>query len=382
MGVEDSIIIAEFTRRLNTHVARTGAAPTMEDVSAIKIRMFDDAGIVSAPLRKQIAAEFKVALKDLVQAERQVRQEICRDWNSAFDALDKCIAYVAFLNSRFIQVAGRNLTKLESKDPRCRKGCVSDTVVTGATLKCFLLISLLARSCCISSEISRLLRYGLSSGAQGRLRSLHELSVVTLLLCNDDTYEIAERYQDHAVYEMLKELRAHRRALGGSVWKRDSARDGALAQEIAEAEKAAQDARSRWGSDMAEQYGWARPAVGGRQSRGRQITFSDLESAAGADFLRGEYLNQNHHIHAGPFAAINHILDGRSLVSGRRDDDVTRGTGLRTVFLLTCSLQVICMAICAETEEYDEMLYSCELTPVANMARRRFNECPVVRRVV
>jgi hypothetical protein len=375
MNVEDSIVIAEFTRRINALVAQTRVAVTTDDVVTIQQAMFCDANITPIPMRKRIATEFKAAVTEQVLAERQLHREISREWRSAFGALDKCISLVAFLNSRLIQLMGRNLAVLDSKDPRSRAESGPDEAVTGATLKCFLLASLLSRSCGVGAEISCLLRSGLASGAQARLRSLHEISVVIQLLCNDHTYELAERYQDHAIYEMLKDLRAQVRVLEQPMWETVPGTEQTLADMTTEAEAAAQAARSRWGAAMSEQYGWARPVIDDGDRPRRQITFADLESAAGADFLRADYLSQNHHIHAGPYATINHLLDSRPPSHGWRDDDMMQIIGHRTLFILECSLQVISIAICAETEEYDEILYSYELTPFFEVAQKRLREC-------
>jgi hypothetical protein len=111
---------------------------------------------------------------------------------------------------------------------------------------------------------------------------------VITLLYNDHTYELAERYQDHACYEYLKQLRVYKKVYSDPIWRVQPGQKE-LVQEIAAVENDVREARLRWGSEIGEQYGWARPAIAGGHGRRRPITFSDLEKAAEADFLRGEY---------------------------------------------------------------------------------------------
>jgi hypothetical protein len=375
MNLEDSIIIREFRQRLSEAVYEGGIPLEDVDIPAIENDLFRNADIVPALLRDEVTTAVTAAVADQERAERELRDSLSRDWDSAFNALDRCIAFGGFLGSRFLRVISSQYELLRNKDPR-RRPDGPDQPVTGATLKCFLLISLYARSCCIASEISCLLQRGLLGGAQSRLRSLQEQTVIITLLCNDHTYEIAERYQDHACCEALKELRAYSRAFAEeSIWEESPGREGRLARLIARAEQDVHEARSRWGREIAEQYGWARPAVAGGRNLRRQITFSDLGEAAGADFLRGDYLSQNNHVHAGSYAAINHLMESGLNIYGRRDDEEIRITGSRTVMLLEFSSHAASKAISFETEEYDEMLYACEMTRTADIAHEKLREC-------
>ena len=65
------------------------------------------------------------------------------------------------------------------------------------------------------------------------------------LIRNDQTYEVAERYQDHACFEELSRLKGMKRAYSDPAWKADPALDEWIAEEIAEVEAVAEEARSR-----------------------------------------------------------------------------------------------------------------------------------------
>jgi hypothetical protein len=193
------------------------------------------------------------------------------------------------------------------------------------------------------------------------------------LLGNDHTYELAERYQDHACFEALNELRAHKRALAYPVWAKNPRRDEEIAREITAAEQEANEARARWGSEIAEQYGWARPALAGGDRWKRRIFFSDLEKAAGADFRRGLYVAENGYVHAGSYAAINHFELNELNTRGRMDEAI-RAAGWWTVNFLDFASHITSKAVAWETEEYDELLYACEMTRAADTAKREFIE--------
>ena len=371
MDLEDSIVVREFTRRINDALSK-GQLLEEVDLVGIENAILRDSDIIPAALRDEVKTALAATVSKRQQRERELSDKLSRVWGSAFDALDNCTAFAEFLCFRLFFLTVRRNDVIKSKDPRPRPGTLES--VTGAPLKCINLISLLARSCCIASEISHLLRRGFLGGAESRLRSLHEQTVVITLLSNDPTYELVERYQDHACYEVLKQLRVYKHVYSEPIW-RDKPGEDELTQQITDAEQDVREARLRWGSEIGEQYGWARPAIAGGGNRRRQITFSDLEKAAGADFLRGDYLTQNHQVHAGSYATINHLMTNRLKTAGYRDDETIWITGMRVIPYLHFSSQTISMAISKETEEYDELLYSCEMNRTAEMAEGKFREC-------
>jgi hypothetical protein len=86
-------------------------------------------------------------------------------------------------------------------------------------------------------------------------------------------------------------------------------------------------------------------------------------------------LDQNHEVHAGSYATINHFMTKRLNTVGVRDDETTWITGSRTITFLHFSSQVVSKAVSWETEEYDELLYACEMNGTAVSAKARFDEC-------
>ena len=259
---------------------------------------------------------------------------------------------------------------LLAKDPR-----PDSDRVTGAFVKCLLLLSLYGKSCSVASEISVMLKQGLPDGATARLRTLYEHIAISLVLGNDHTYEVSERYHDHAVFEALQEMRAEKRAYANPIFVYP---DGFLAEieaKIAEAEDYARQAKARWGAAVEEQYGWARPLLPRAKRNKPRVYFTDLERLAGMDFLRGDYLKGNDRIHAGPYAAINDF-DFSNIFAApthpRRDDAMIFMIGLRTAFLLGVAGRAAGKPISWETEEYDEFLYACEVERMADIAIEKF----------
>src|SRR5690349_12203573 len=120
-----------------------------------------------------------------------------------------------------------------------------------------------------------------------------------MLLHNDSTYELSEGYQDSAVFEYLKQLRADQSSLRDPFWSVQDAVFEKLAKEISDVELDAAEIISRRGSRIKNQYEWARPALpeAKKNNLNRRIQFTDLEEVAGADFLRNFYMLGNDRIH-------------------------------------------------------------------------------------
>lgn len=250
--------------------------------------------------RKQINVSVNEAVKSRSDAMRSSRKITIREFGRVLDTLDNCIALGELLHEQVEDTFARGRDVLISKVPRPRA-----EVVTGAPLKCLLLFGLHARSCIIANEISILLRNGFPDGADSRLRTLHEHAVMMTIIGNDGTYAVAERYQDHAVSEYLRQLRSTKRSFEDPYWNLDSVARYNIDQDIAALEASVREAKARWGSDVTEQYGWARPALPVSKQGKREVTFAELESAAGMSFVRADYLEENNHVHAGPQAIIS-----------------------------------------------------------------------------
>jgi Family of unknown function (DUF5677) len=371
VDVDNSVYVNEVTKRINECITR-GQNLADIDVTQIENDIIRSATIVPRNVHKNAKREGRKISRARRRTGRQVRGEIAKYWKSPAGQLEKFLAIANLVNARLVYAVFTNGEILRSKDPRP----VSDKV-TGAYLKCLHLLALYGKSCRIATEISHLLRAGFPDAAASRFRTLHEHLVVMMLLHNDRTYELSEDYQDSAMFEYLKQLKADRSSLSDPFWLVNGATLEELSRDIGTAELAADEIISRRGSKIKNQYEWARPALSDEKKNNlkRRIQFIDLEEAAGADFLRTFYMLGNDRIHAGAYAAINHFDFDSSKLSAtrqRRDDWTIYLVGAGVPTLMAWAARAAGKSIAWETEEYDELLYVCELQREADATVRAF----------
>ena len=359
MKPEESIVINEFMKRVNK-IIESGQTP---DLAAIEDEMMRDRRLVPKEVRKEIADALRESAKGRSEIMRVSRNRITQESGSILDALENCISFGELLHARIEAIFGSGLGVLRGKTPRPRPD-----VVTGATLKCLLVLGIHARSCIIANEVSVLLRNGFPDGADSRLRTLHEHAVVMTLIGNDFTYEVAERYADRAAFEYLHWLRCAKRSFSDGYRRQDPVTRQRIEEDLAATQVAVHEARARWGSMITEQYGWARPILPRASQAKRNITFADLESAAEMDFLRVDYLGENYHVHAGAHAVISAAdLDGHiySLHPAMTDDRMSRAA-YRLAMIFGFTSHLLAAAVSKETEEWDGFLLSAEMTRLAD----------------
>lgn len=359
MDPEKSVILGELAERYNRIISDHGAdAP---DVVEIENDLMGDASIVPAEVTADIRKRLPRMLGARTRAARDSRRQIAEVWEPAIADLDKCLALADLVFARLSDVIFTNGDVLRLKDPR-----PDSDRVTGAYVKCLLMLSLYGRSCGIATEITTLLREGLPDAAFSRLRTLHEHLVIITILHNDHSYEISEQYEDSSVFEDLKKLQADLDTLSDPIWDVPRGVEQELRQTIGEAEDMAREVVARRGAAFRRQYEWARQALHQpqRDNPKYRITFATLERIVGMDFLRGNYLSGNEQIHAGSYSAVNHLNFDKPKVPQsrpRRDDWVIRVVGWRTAFLIANVARAVGKSIAWETEEFDEFLYVGEL---------------------
>lgn len=196
-------------------------------------------------------------------------QSLSRDWGGALDLLEELIVVATEAGDE----ANEEFRHATSDSP--------DYVVEALT-------RLHARACQVAREVLTLLRAGYADGAHARWRSLHEISVVAMLIAHHGP-DMAERYLLHQgieAYRAAREFQTHCVALGQ--------------QRIPDAEyqglKRDHEALlKRFGDAYGGDYGWAGPDVGTGK-----ILFKDLEMAAGLEHLRPYYRMASHNVHANP----------------------------------------------------------------------------------
>lgn len=149
------------------------------------------------------------------------------------------------------------------------------------------LMRLQARGCQVASEVLVLLKHGFADGAFARWRTLHEIAVVCLFL-KKYGIEAAKRYVASDVVESYKiaiKAMACRQAMG---------HDYPTQKEFDSLKRKVEDAKSKYGDDIFEQYGWASPYIGRRR-----VFFSDIEKDVDLDHFRMDYGVASSNVHAG-----------------------------------------------------------------------------------
>jgi hypothetical protein len=190
--------------------------------------------------------------RPLVDEAAKLRERIAKDWGGALDALRLLVHLCAQEGEKF------NFAQMESK---LKRGAERN----GA------LARLHIRACRIAEEIILLIENGHTEGAQGRWRTLHEVTVTaTLIAAGGDA--LAERYFAHEAVERKKVLDDHRRAatsMGAASVTRKQA--DAIERDCAAAVR-------KYGRHFQGMYGWAGGVLGPPDSP----QFHNLQEVAGS----------------------------------------------------------------------------------------------------
>lgn len=152
-----------------------------------------------------------------------------------------------------------------------------------------LLTHLHARSCQVAAEITVLIENGFADGALARWRTLHEISIVAILL-HEHGEETACRYNDFDAIESKNALKKYLSVYEALGFKAPTEVD------IKAIQKAADDVVEKHGLEMMgwRGYGWAAKALSKPNP-----SFADLEASAGQSVMRSHYNLASYAVHAG-----------------------------------------------------------------------------------
>lgn len=281
---------------------------TEEDIQEIKKRSRDLVASVPEVVKRvshRIAEDFALRYASDWKRNRYLEERSTRGfrdrleerWGDGLDGL------------RILLTTSRHLGQLSFNRlsaSRARKGKIRNSV----------LCRLHIRACQISAEIIALLENGFADGAMVRWRTLHEVSVVALLISDNDD-DLAQRYTDHDTVEAKKALDRFRQdfaALGERPISKRSAEkiDRTYAGFI-----------EKYGSSFKTEYGWASSLL--EMARPR---FIDLQDAAGRGPMHSHYKNASYNVHAGPRALslrVSNIHNNSVMIAGASNggiDDV------------------------------------------------------------
>jgi len=212
MDPDNSVFLTELRDRCNRLIIEHNGEEALdinEILDEIVNGIVEDASIIPSSVVIEIEKIAPRMLGVRTRTLRNVRRSIVEAWGPALGELDRCLSIADLVFSRLSRAVFVNGDVLKQKDPRPLPGRV-----TGAYVKCLLLLGLYGKSCGIVTEIVSLLREGLPDAALSRLRTLHEHLVIIAVLADDHSYEIGEKYEDSAVFENLKQLKTEQGALG------------------------------------------------------------------------------------------------------------------------------------------------------------------------
>jgi Family of unknown function (DUF5677) len=222
---------------------------------------------VSANIANRITAEWQKMRHKNERALRSFRDSLEDRWGNGFDQLRILLDVCLEMGQTAFEKAQRS---------KATKGRA-----TASTL-----IKLHIRACQVSHEILILLENGFPEGAMARWRTLHELSVVALVI-SDGGDELAVRYRDH---EIVETKRAHDRFLEdheGLGLSPPSARDTTRTnREFAKV-------LEKHGANFGNSYGWASIYLNNKSPR-----FIHLEIAAGRSATHSHYKMASYTVHA------------------------------------------------------------------------------------
>ncbi|WP_127091670.1 DUF5677 domain-containing protein [Aquabacter cavernae] len=223
-------------------------------------------------------------------------------WGDAFDKLDMLMAAADSVGGQAIAVAHA-------------AGSKQHLAITTA------LDRLHIRGIQVATEVLTLLREGFADAAFSRWRTLHEVSVVAMVL-GDHGEDIAIRYLDHDSVEAQRAAEAYQRC-----HPKEAAKESNVA--ALHRTKAEYDAvLARYGQAFKSPYGWAAQHLGKQKP-----TFQDLEEAANQVQMRLQYKAASYGVHAGIEGLTTSVADvfgegppGRASIGGLHE------AGIETAF--------------------------------------------------
>lgn len=193
------------------------------------------------------------------------------------------------------------------------------------TTKLLVLTRLYARGCQVTEEIIVLLENGFADGAMARWRTLHEISVVSLFISENDE-ELSQRYHDHDIVE-VKRL--------SEKYLIDHIELGFRKISDKETENINQRyslALERYGEDFRHQYGWAAKNLGIKKPN-----FSQIQKAAGRSAMSSYYHFASDNVHAGSrgtFIRMSAMGKSDVIIAGRSNAGLLE-PGQNTVYSMT-----------------------------------------------
>ena len=145
-----------------------------------------------------------------------------------------------------------------------------------------------SRAIQVAYEVLALLKSGFADGAHARWRTIHEITVVGLFICNYGQV-VAERYLLHEIIESYKAMNQYNKYcknLGQLPYSEDEVNNMKIAHD---------KLVTRYGIEFCSQYGWA-----ANITKNKNTKFFHIEKKSGMEHLRPYYKMASHNVHANP----------------------------------------------------------------------------------
>lgn len=280
-----------------------------------------------------------------IQAEHHRDQAAFKEtiqlvWGEALDKLDMLMAAADSVGGQAIAVARASRSKKR----------IALTVA---------LDRLHVRAIQVAAEVLALLREGFADAAFSRWRTLHEISVVAIVL-GDHGEDLAVRYLDHDVVEAQRAAEVFQRCHPKEARKRNN---------VAELRttKAEYDAMvAHYGPAFRSPYGWAAKHLGKEKP-----TFQHLEEAADQAQMRLQYKVASYGVHAGTKGLTSSVADvfgegppGAASIGGLQE------AGIETAF----SLVRVTGSLLGPDWSVDKLAGLRTLTKLRDAAARAFSQ--------
>lgn len=259
----------------------TGTTLTLTEEDATEIRVLSDhiQASMAGAVEEVVKTSADILLRSIRTQWPAIKAEHEHDhaafletiqllWGDALDKLDMLIATAESVGGQAIAVAQASRSK-------------ERLAVTAA------LERLHIRGIQVANEILTLLREGFADAAFSRWRTLHEISVVAIVL-GDHGEELAIRYLEHDLVEAQRGAEVYQRCHPKDAAKRANA--AALKQTLADYNAVV----ARYGAAFKSPYGWAAEALGKEKP-----IFQHLEEAADQAQMRLQYKAASYGVHAG-----------------------------------------------------------------------------------
>jgi hypothetical protein len=212
----------------------------------------------------------------------------------------------------------------------------------------------------IAKEIHVLLKNGYADGAIARWRSLHELSVISMFIC-EQGHETGQMYVDHELIEKYQAIVSHNIHC-------DKFGEYPIAQDVVNLYKQSyEDLLRKYGNEFKSQYGWAIKATNNKHP-----TFREIEEKVKYDMNRPFYKTASANIHISAYGVHNSLglFSPDSVIVGGPSN-----IGLSTPGKLTCnSLALTAFSITIFNSTLDFNIACKVISDLANEAMDSFLE--------